>query len=419
MAHFIVTSIGTYGDIFPFAQLAIALQKQNYKVTFITNPYFEETIHQFGLTFYPIGTKEQYTKVLMSEGLWNDKEHLDITSTLHIPNLEAIHHFVTTLDPIEKIVILSHQNFLTNAGLAQCYRKDITIICGALYPSVFRAQKKKIKLGSFTLPKSLGRLAWWFIEKYYDQQYLKTPLIKPVNLARERHGLKPLGGYPELFDQVASFNLLLFDKWFGLPEKTWPKNLIQGAFLLNENPEPVPLPNDLQDFMKAGTKPILFTFGTGNMHSKKYFELAVAALQRLKLRAIFICKDRHHLPEDLPPSILWIPYFKNFSVLLKQCNLVIYHGGIGTLAEAARAGIPQILIPSLGDQWDNAERIEKLQLGASISTYELDTENLIETIQKILESKEIPKRCKEIQEIMMHQDKADAVANQIIETLKL
>jgi UDP:flavonoid glycosyltransferase YjiC (YdhE family) len=97
---------------------------------------------------------------------------------------------------------------------------------------------------------------------------------------------------------------------------------------------------------------------------------------------------------------------------------VVYHGGIGTLAEAARCGIPQLIIPSLGDQWDNAERIKKLRLGSAISTYEIDVDKLIEKIRYILSSDEISKRCQEIKETMKYQRKVDAIALELVSALK-
>jgi UDP:flavonoid glycosyltransferase YjiC (YdhE family) len=46
--------------------------------------------------------------------------------------------------------------------------------------------------------------------------------------------------------------------------------------------------------------------------------------------------------------------------------LLVHHGGIGTLAQAVKAGIPQLIVPNAHDQFDNGWRIEGLGLGRSI-----------------------------------------------------
>ena len=110
MAHFIVATIGTYGDVYPFAQVAIALKKMGHQTTFITNPYFEQTVKQFGLDFYPLGTKEQYLMVLQNDKLWNDQTFLDIALTLFVPNLDNIDTFISQHPQDEKFIILAHQS---------------------------------------------------------------------------------------------------------------------------------------------------------------------------------------------------------------------------------------------------------------------------------------------------------------------
>jgi vancomycin aglycone glucosyltransferase len=44
---------------------------------------------------------------------------------------------------------------------------------------------------------------------------------------------------------------------------------------------------------------------------------------------------------------------------------VVHHGGAGTTAAAARAGVPQVIAPMFNDQFYWAMRIEALGLGAS------------------------------------------------------
>ncbi len=415
MTHFIVASIGTYGDIFPFAQVGIALQNLGHKVTFITNPYFEDTIQQFGLNFHGIGSKDQYMNVLMNAGLWNDQDHFDIVSSLFVPNLFGIDQFVSKLDLDEKLVVITQQNFLPNAGIAQAKRKDLTIICGALYPSVFRTAPKVLKIGPLTLSRKLKKIAWHFISKKLDQEYLQSPLVIPLNRVRKENGLPSIRGYTGLFDQIASFNALLFSPWFSAVSPEWPDNLIPGDFLLKEEQSAASFTPALSKFLEEDDKPILFTFGTGNLHTKKYLEASLGAVKLTGHKAIFICKDKSHLPKDLAENIFWLPYFDHFSDLLKRCSLIIYHGGIGTLAEAAKCGVPQLSIPSLGDQWDNSERIEKLHLGGAIAIHELNQELLAQKIDSILRSEKIATTCGEIQKIMSDRVSASTIAQRIID----
>ena len=46
--------------------------------------------------------------------------------------------------------------------------------------------------------------------------------------------------------------------------------------------------------------------------------------------------------------------------------MLVYHGGIGTLAQTIKAGIPHLVVPNGHDQFDNGCRIEQLGLGRSI-----------------------------------------------------
>lgn len=401
MAHFIVATIGTYGDLYPFAQVAIALKNMGHQTTFITNPYFEKTVQQLGLDFYPLGTKEQYLMVLQNDKLWQDQSFLHIALTLFLPNLDTIHQFISQQPKNEKFIILTHQNLLPNAGLAQAHRPTtVTVIGGALYPSVF---------GDATLSPDL--------EDPLPRQYSDMPLIVPMNRARALAGLPTVDRYLDLFTNISSFNILLFSQWFGEKESHWPDNLIAGEFVFHEEMLTPILPVELEEFLACPEKPILCTFGTGNLHCKDYFYHALNAVKKDNYRAIFICKDRNLLPTELPDSVLWLAYCNNFPALLQRCSLIVHHGGIGTLAESARAGIPQLITPFLGDQWDNAARIRSLQLGSSIPASDLTDENFYEAVTEILQSTSIRTHCTALSERIRQRMSSHDIARNIIAAL--
>lgn len=49
-----------------------------------------------------------------------------------------------------------------------------------------------------------------------------------------------------------------------------------------------------------------------------------------------------------------------FSALLVSVDAIVHNGGVGTMSQALRAGIPQLIVPGRWDQPDNALRIKKL-----------------------------------------------------------
>ena len=54
------------------------------------------------------------------------------------------------------------------------------------------------------------------------------------------------------------------------------------------------------------------------------------------------------------------------SALLPRAAAVVHHGGIGTSAQALRAGVPQLVVPFFADQHDNAARLGRLGVARSL-----------------------------------------------------
>src|SRR5690606_22493625 len=80
-----------------------------------------------------------------------------------------------------------------------------------------------------------------------------------------------------------------------------------------------------------------------------------------------------HIPDALLqlPNVLCRP-FASLAGLLPHAAAIFHHGGIGTVAEALRAGCPQIVVPGRFDQPDNAMRIARLGLGGAVMSVWID-----------------------------------------------
>jgi UDP:flavonoid glycosyltransferase YjiC (YdhE family) len=75
--------------------------------------------------------------------------------------------------------------------------------------------------------------------------------------------------------------------------------------------------------------------------------------------------------------------------LLPQAAMLAHHGGIGTLARALSAGIPQLVIPFAHDQADNAHRVRWLGCGDFITPPWATRHRLAKIMTRLLGEKNI------------------------------
>ena len=78
---------------------------------------------------------------------------------------------------------------------------------------------------------------------------------------------------------------------------------------------------------------------------------------------------------DVPPNVRVATYVPQ-SLLLPRAALVIAHGGSGTMLAAAAHGVPQLLIPSAADQFDNADAVMAAGVGISLEGADVNAESI-------------------------------------------
>ena len=76
-------------------------------------------------------------------------------------------------------------------------------------------------------------------------------------------------------------------------------------------------------------------------------------------RGMLVSPFRDQLPARLPPAVMCVDSIP-FGRLFPRAAAVVHHGGIGTSAQALKAGVPQLVMPMAFDQHDNADRLVRL-----------------------------------------------------------
>ncbi|MFR9773672.1 glycosyltransferase [Nocardia sp. SC052] len=145
----------------------------------------------------------------------------------------------------------------------------------------------------------------------------------------------------------------------------WPQspqlNVIQtGAWIV---PDERALPTDLSAFLDAGTPPVYVGFGSMPMRGG----IARAAIEAIRAhdRRVLLSSGWAELAliDDLPDCMAIDEV--NHQALFGRVAAVIHHGGAGTTTAAARAGVPQVVVPQMMDQPYWARRVVDLGIGAA------------------------------------------------------
>ncbi|BAW79859.1 glycosyl transferase family protein [Candidatus Nitrosoglobus terrae] len=392
--HYFIVTIGTTGDMYPFLRIAKTLQTLGRKVTFITNFHYENLIRDAGIPFAGAGTEEEFFHTLNNPNIWDPKKGL---STLFAHYSNQLKQY---LDAIESAsiptpqVIIAHPLVISGAIIARELNLVKSVVSAYLAPSNLKTCYDPLTIGMSSLsvprwvPMSWRRGLWWFIEK----QRIDPFAVTQVNAARIPLGLPKIHSFLTHIAQAPDLTVTLFPSWFAPTAPDWPRSLIEGDFQLFDTTGQQSFSKELSDFLEAGEKPIVFTPGTGNFHAAKFFACALAAINKIGRRAIFLTKNQAQIPSPLPQSVLWQPYVP-LSALLKHTAALVHHGGVGTTAEALRSGTPQLITPFAWDQFDNGTRVTSLGAGRVIPVKKLRPQNLAQELHTLCTSEPIAIQC--------------------------
>jgi vancomycin aglycone glucosyltransferase len=181
----------------------------------------------------------------------------------------------------------------------------------------------------------------------------------PLNAARARLGLAPLG--KPMRTMLGAGVLVAADRELAPLAEGGPLIAQTDAWLLEDD---TPLDPRIDQFLRAGAPPIYIGFGS--MVTRKSPELGAQVARavrsigcRVVLAGGWASLDRAVHDSDAVLTIRHAPHAK----LLPRVTAAVHHGGAGTTTAAAKAGIPQVVVPHILDQYYWGHRVETLALG--------------------------------------------------------
>jgi UDP:flavonoid glycosyltransferase YjiC (YdhE family) len=207
----------------------------------------------------------------------------------------------------------------------------------------------------------------------------------------------------------------LFPEWFASLEPEWPSQTKLTGFPLYDTADSTGLPADVAEFLGAGPPPVVFMPSSFMAQSGSFLRESVEACRLQGCRGILLTQFAEQVPRPLAETIRSFR-FVPLSTLLRHSSAIVHQGGIGTIAQALAAGVPQLAVPNAMDQHANAERLKKLGAGVVLNAGAYRARRVAREITEMLAKAEIHAACRRIVKLFDHGGSV-ASACDLIETL--
>jgi len=348
---------GTRGDVQPIVALAVALRARGHVVLLTVPTNFVSWVRGYGFDAESDGIDVE--ALLRSAGSdlqslsWQMRYLSHITPLLFEPVARAS-------EGCELIIGAGLQFAAASVAQWRGLPYAHAVFCPCATPS---SAAPPPNVHRQTLPRWINRLLWKAGGPIAD-----LALRGHINRGRTTLGLEAIDSP---ISQILQGRVILAsDRDLGpIPDDAPESTMSTDAWVLEE---PGTLDPRVEAFLKQAPAPIYIGFGS--MVAPRVPELvaqAVAAVRAIGRRAViaggWASLDRHVTESDDVLTVDNVPH----SLIFPRVAAAVHHGGAGTTTAAARAGVPQVLLPHILDQYYWAHRVETLGLGPRALPVEL------------------------------------------------
>src|SRR3990172_6483213 len=393
---------GSRGDVQPFLALAVGLQKAGHEPLLAAPAFFSRFASEQQVSFHSLPGDPAEISLAVNDAGANP-----------LGMIRSIREYVLQIAPdvvtecraaLQDAGMVIHSFLFTTGGYSLAVEMGIPDISVQFFP-MFAPTGAFPNVALPWLPKGFPS---WFSHWMATQVfwYGGNSGVRSI-----RKHLQP-GQLPELRwpfkrkddRKVTPLVIACSPSVLPRPVEWNPQDIHLPGYFFLEDPNYQPPPSLVQ-FLAAGEAPICITFGsTVNRESSRIRDMIFSAVEKCKQRAVMLTGWGGNIDKDLPAGILAIEEAPH-SWLLPQCRAVIHHGGVGSTAAGLRAGIPNIVVPSAGDQAFWGKRVADLGAGPEpIKLQRMTEERLMDAIQQVLHDLHMQERASLLGESIRTED---------------
>ncbi len=399
----VLSTWGSLGDLHPYMALGIELTRRGHDVSIVTLSTFREMVTRAGLGFHPlrpdVSPDDPGARDLVRRVLDPKEGSRYLFEEIFAPVIRETYE--DTLAAVRAgggaDLLVTHQVPLTGPLVAQV--TGVTWVSGVLLPMVFISAYdpatppqapglQKIMAVHPAIARVVARLG----------RTVTRPWVESVYRLRSELGLPP-GGHPAFEGQHAPARVLgLFSSVFAQKQPDFPPQAVITGFPFYDGTDERPAPPELVRFLDAGEPPVVFTLGSSGVWiADDFYDVSLAAVRALGCRAVLLAADQADplRRRGLPDSVLAVDYAPH-SFVMPRASAIVHQGGVGTTAQALRAGRPMLVVPFGQDQPDNARRSVGLGVARTISRLDYKTGRVTAELSNLLKDESFSRRAAEV-----------------------
>ncbi|HEU4623224.1 MAG TPA: nucleotide disphospho-sugar-binding domain-containing protein [Steroidobacteraceae bacterium] len=421
----VLATFGTHGDVNPFISLGLRLRDLGLDPLIAAWPDYEAKVSAAGLAFHAVrpSLAQVRADLKLDERALFRRAMADpafVFRDISMPYLRVSYEDILGALPGAALVLTSSLAFSTRLAAEKLGIPQIGVVLqpsllqsGYDPPLVVNAPRYSAFMRS--LGPRVTRPAVRLLNK------MTAHWVAPVKKFRRELGLPPDPRNPIFEGQYSRDGVLAMYSPLlgGLQPDHPPGAVITGFTFYDDDPEDDPATRAaLAEFLGEGPPPIAFVLGSSaHVAADDFFEVSREVAEASGRRAVLVAGAAAGEGAQRSANVLVCRYAP-YSRFFPSAAAVVHQGGIGTLAQALRAGRPQIVVPFHGDQLDNGARAERLGVARVILRRRYRKQHLIGELAKLLGEPGYADASAKVGEQVQREDGAGVAAAVVMRVLR-
>jgi UDP:flavonoid glycosyltransferase YjiC (YdhE family) len=412
MSQIVLTTIGSLGDLHPLIAIGLGLRERGHNVVFATIKDYRSKIESLGFEFHAL--RPDYIAMddpeMITRMMDIQKGTERVVRDYLLANLRDT--YTDLMNAAQKADFIVTNEIVYAARIVAEKLRIRWAFC-ALAPGSFFSAYDPFVLPPFPALAKLRSFGPAVNRQVMNfAKFVTRSWGEPIYQLRRELGLPPVGN-PIVDDKFSPYLVLaLFSSVLGAPQPDWAANTVVTGFPFYDGNQPTGLVPKLKQFLDAGEPPIIFTLGSAAVLSPgNFYQESIETTKQLNRRAVLLI-GKNQSPENLPESVVAFDYAP-YSEIFPHAGAVVHQGGVGTTAQALRAGCPTLIVPYSHDQPDNAARVERLGTSRTIPRKQYSASRATKELRELLNNPRYTARAAEIGRIVQAENGVRVACDEI------